>query len=497
MSQSNNYYYLYGVERVGLASGYKYFGKADWYKLGTESLLRSQNDDGSWGGKWGSQVVSTSFALLFLSRGRHPVLVNKLEFDGDWNNRPRDMAMLSRWMSRKFEKEMAWQIINLQVPVSQWHDAPLLYLSGSKPPKFTDEDLQKLKEFVHQGGTILSVAECPRAGGMAFATAMKRVYADLFPEYELKPVAKDHPLFGRETAFDVETRVDLQMLSNGVRPLVIHSDDDLSLSWQLKLYDQGEHHFQAFANIASYVTDKFNLRHRGVTHWPGKPDVTPAATIKVARLKHAGNHDPEPLAYVRFARHLLAETGIGLEVLGPIDIGSLPASGAKVATLTGTGKLTLTDAQKQALKAFVTGGGTLLVDAAGGNDEFANSATDVLQTLFEGRWRVVPSTAPMHNIKGLQDQRITYRRRTQSKLGAAAGPRVRSIEVGDRHAVILSRLDITGGLVGYQSYAVDGYSPGGEEDPGGAYRILRNLLFHAVPSAREQMTLTGEQVSAE
>ena len=46
------------------------FGTHRWYEEGARLLLKMQRADGSWGG----DVVSTSFALLFLARGVVPVV---------------------------------------------------------------------------------------------------------------------------------------------------------------------------------------------------------------------------------------------------------------------------------------------------------------------------------------------------------------------------------------------------------------------------------------
>ena len=43
-------YYLYGVERVGLASGMKCFGSIDWYNTLCKVVLAGQDQDGAWGG---------------------------------------------------------------------------------------------------------------------------------------------------------------------------------------------------------------------------------------------------------------------------------------------------------------------------------------------------------------------------------------------------------------------------------------------------------------
>src|ERR1035437_6101871 len=53
-------YYQYGVERVGLACGYKYFGAHDWYKETASTIINSQKEDGSWG-----NTCDTAYSLLF------------------------------------------------------------------------------------------------------------------------------------------------------------------------------------------------------------------------------------------------------------------------------------------------------------------------------------------------------------------------------------------------------------------------------------------------
>src|SRR5207248_428698 len=43
-------YNLYGLERVGLASGMKHLGSHDWYRELAETVVSAQQRDGSWRG---------------------------------------------------------------------------------------------------------------------------------------------------------------------------------------------------------------------------------------------------------------------------------------------------------------------------------------------------------------------------------------------------------------------------------------------------------------
>ncbi len=484
-SGRHRYYYLYGIERVGLASGYRYFGRSNWYKLGARQILASD----VLRSKGLSKVAGRNglsgdgndvcFSLLFLARGRNPVLFNKLQFQGDWNNRPRDLAAITRWISRNFEATVNWQIINTQVPVEQWHDAPLLYLSGSKEPRFTQREMEALRTFVHQGGTILSVTEC---GGKGFSEGIRKVYEDLF-DYEMVPCAPTHPLY--RTHYPLSGQPKFYEISNGVRPFVLHTDVDLALAWQTRRAATLPQHYKIAVNLAAYVAGKGSLngdlRPRGMSHWPEAPApaAPAAASVKVVRVKHAGNWNPEPLALERLARMVGSRTRLQVNVLEPVSADKLPASGARVALLTGTGELRLSASERSALEKFVKDGGTVFVDAAGGRVDFANSVVALLRSMYGPRGlRPLRAGSELLNLKGFQITSAQYLPETQQRLRMTL-PNLKAVEVDGRPGVLFSAEDLTAAMIGIRSHDQNGYAPGTLEKPGTAYQILRNVLLLA------------------
>lgn len=75
-------YHLYSIERTGALARKERIGKWDWYAEGASRLLAAQGEDGSWNGSYGP-VVSTSFALLFLSRATEQTYGTKYRVGGD------------------------------------------------------------------------------------------------------------------------------------------------------------------------------------------------------------------------------------------------------------------------------------------------------------------------------------------------------------------------------------------------------------------------------
>jgi len=483
-------YYLYGVERVGLASGYKYFGKADWYKLGATQFLRAQQANGSFGGGGhGGALANAAYGLLFLIRGRNTVLFNKLEFEGDWNNRPRDLAALTRWLNKNYEGTVNWQIINLSVPVAEWHDAPILYISGSRKPKFSDEHIKALRTYVQEGGTIFSVTECR---GVAFTVEMAAVYKKMFPQYELTAAPENHKLY--DAVVPMRTRRNrprFKIVTNGIRPLIVHCDEDLSKEWQLQNSATSRAAFETAANVYMYFTDlRGSIRARGTTPWPAAPaKFTPKAVCKIARLKYNGNYDPEPLAFTRFALMMAHQYKIRVDVTQPTAIADLAASGAKLATLCGTKAFALTEAEITALKAFVAGGGTLFIEAAGGDlgssmsttttpsQGFAKAAKDAIAKLSTERLSRVRPSSPIYTVPEMEIKTVSWRRATTLTMSVVKTPKLQAVTIDNRPAIIFSDLDISAGLLGTAGLTVHGYRAGTLEEPGSAFEIMRNITI--------------------
>jgi hypothetical protein len=72
----SHYYYLYGLERVGMLGGINSIGMHNWYIDGAKFLVGAQNAEGWWNGMGEpgpSDTIDTCFALLFLKKATMPV----------------------------------------------------------------------------------------------------------------------------------------------------------------------------------------------------------------------------------------------------------------------------------------------------------------------------------------------------------------------------------------------------------------------------------------
>ena len=476
-----NTYTMYGIERIGTASGRKYFGTKDWYQIGADVLVKHQAADGSINGGPGGPIPSTAYALVFLARGRAPVLMNKLEYGqvaglgkkdagGDnWDERPRDIANLAHWVGHQEEAYLNWQVVNLQVTPEELHDAPILYISGPNALEFNAQEIDKLRKYVEEGGMILGNADCHRD---IFSKSFIDLGKKLFPKYEFRQTPPNDFLY-TEQFKDFRNKPKVMELNNGVRKLmVLVPDMDPSRGWQTRSSGTQEAAFGLGANIFLYAVDKKNLYAKGDTYivLPSSA-ITSTKNIKVARLDLGDNADPEPGGWPRLAAifHNTFKTDLKVDLIKPEALADY-----KVATLTGTNKLALSQPSRDAIKKFVEGGGTLIVDAAGGDAAFADTAEAELSQIFsDKKIDLLPSNHLVYNEPGATMEKVGWRNFAIDKVADKHKPKLRGIEFGNRIGVFFSREDLSAGLVGEPVDGIYGY------DAATATTLMSGMLLYA------------------
>ncbi|MCA9557475.1 MAG: DUF4159 domain-containing protein, partial [Myxococcales bacterium] len=389
----SNAYYLYGIERTGVAGGRRTLGGADWFAEGADAALRAQREDGAFPLGY-SEEIGTALTTLFLVYGGAPPAFAKLQHgaDDDWNLNPRDVANLTRRMWSAYERPLNWHTVGIDEPVESF-ESPILFVSGSKAARFDDAQVATLRDYVERGGMI--VAE-PADGSPAFRASMVELLGRLFPAKDfpgvtLAPVADDHPIY-TVVKHAWKARPKLSAASDGVRTVFVLSEGYLAADWQTDQVESDA--FPLAMNLLFHATALRPLEGRFATV-PLPEDAAPkrSGEVVVARVKHDEGLDWDVAkhAWDRLRPYAEHATGLSLRARPAVTLGAaaIPDE-VDLLHITGRRAMALSPTEQAALQVFVANGGTVLIDAWGGSDDFAASARAMVEQVFSA-----PYSPPM------------------------------------------------------------------------------------------------------
>lgn len=480
-------YSYYGVERVGMASGIRFFKNRDWFVDGATSIVKAAQGSGQWG-----DFPSTCFGLMFLSRGHVPVWINKLMIPGaSWNNRPNDLYFLSQYLSDLREDEVNWQVVPINTTVDRWLSAPLLYLASDEALKLSDEQKAAIKRYLDLGGTLWCN---PDAGSQPFIASVEALAKELFPRYPMRNLPADHPFYNALVQVPPAAGQNIRGVSNGARELIILPTRDWGMDFQREEDPRRSVAWKIASNIFLIFTDRGVLPDRLDDTFVNRDKSRSASgSLMVARPRYEGAWLPEPGGWVQLSNHLYNRTGLELAFTPasdkqdapaeerPLDLDKLADSNAPLVHLAGTAAYTLTDAQIQAIKAYTERGGTVLVETVGGQGDFAKNIEAQLQQALGSAPFPLAADQPIISGQGLTGgtdcRRIDYRRYTVITLSLGRRPLLAAFFVNDRPAIILTREDLTLGAMGVRNWGVIGY------EARSATNLLSNIVLYAQQSA--------------
>jgi hypothetical protein len=473
------FYCLYGLERTGRLTGQRYFGNHDWYRVGCEWLVANQRPDGSWQGAgelrqfdhW--PVVATSFSLLFLSKGRTPVLLTKyahgpLEAEA-WNNKRSDARHVVEFAGRELFKRqpMAWQAFDPRLqentPVNNRRLAaelvlsPVVYLNGHYL-RLRPADVEILKDYIENGGFIFAEACCNAAGkGKEFDADFRALVAQLCPGAKLEPLPRGHPIWEGKFLVTPDDFPELLGVQQGCRTVIVYSPQAVSGYWENNDFqsEKGRKAFHLAANVIAYATGLEPPRPKLTKVelvGDGQRDEIRRGFLKVAQLQHGGDYKPAPKAM----RNLMTEMRkLGLDVV--LETEEADPTTDKIVDhrflyMHGRNNFAIAPDKLEHLRFTLKSGGLLFADACCGAKKFDESFRALMAALWaEDKLKLEP-IPPDDELFGkeLNGEAITTvkcrREGPDGKRPEAeyrdVAPALEGVKFNGRWVVIYSRYDI-------------------------------------------------------
>jgi len=476
---TNTLYYLYGLERAGRLSGRRFFGKHDWYREGVHYLVFGngrQARDGSWTGNgFGEKdpVVATSMALLFLSKGLAPVLINKLKYgppderdpdevaNNNWNRHKNDVRNITEYISTRddWPQLLTWQTVemrkmirpgvDLEEAVAALEQAKVLLIAGHNSPRELLKDPRQykiLKRYIDRGGFILAVGNCE--ADSEFDSGIRELARKMFTrrddqgvvhvDAELKRLPRDHAVYRSAHPLGPHyEELQLWGVDYGCRTSMIYvpvqqnGAFDLSClwdKWTLQGRNNPHQRFQRLLslslrlgeNILAYATGREppqKLQARDDPNRKGVADNIERGLLQVAKIIHTGDWDVAPRALRNLLIGLNAENGLTASTkqrnLRPADKNVFRYP---VLYMHGRNRFSLSKTSRDKLRTYLTErGGLLFADACCGSREFDASFRELMKQLFPDKpFQQIPPTHELFTTKIGFDVKTVKRRMPES-----------------------------------------------------------------------------------
>ncbi|PQO36880.1 hypothetical protein C5Y96_06870 [Blastopirellula marina] len=502
-------YYLYGIERVGRLSGRRFMGTHDWYREGAELLVAWQDSlDGTWKGtgvvEQSNPLVSTSFALLFLAKGRRPVLVSKLRYTAnqDWNPHRHDLNNLNRHVESLWQQKMTWQVVDVSAVKSAEDllQTPVIWISGKDGFQITPKQEELLRQYIEGGGFIFAEAGC---GGQKFDTDFRAMLKRILPDSSFRLLPPDHPVWFAEQAVNPDFTVPLWGLDACCRTSVVYTPEDLSCYWELygsrsfldddkisiKVRNQVKAANAMGANVLAYATGrqlKDKLERVELTTDGGVEDELGRNVLKVAKIQHLGGSDDAPAALANMVRVAGEQLDLRFDIEKPmVTLQDDTHQFYPIMFMHGRRDFGFNSEQRKNLKEYLERGGFLFADSICASKPFTVAFRRELAAIFpDAKLEAIPIDHPLLSTGygGFDITTVTLndpQTRNSNEEGLKSvrresSPELEGLFINNRLAVVFSPNDLSCAMESGASLQCKGYV---KED---AARIATNILLYAM-----------------
>ena len=392
------------------------------------------------------------------------------ELTEDWNLAPNDTLEF-----HKRARSKSFMYMPTQTTLAEFSYDPALMpailLSGVREVKFTPTVINRLRQYVLDGGMIV----CDSVYGSPwFYESSLKVFDDMFPESRFRVLPPDHPLYHITTDIEKVTyrsggegehgKPYFEGLYIGSRIGVLVSKYGLGcgLAGEMKVFEQlekkglkpkaysEESARQIGENLAPYIVGYGRVGEaEGKAELFGAMDQdAPTSEFVFAQVKHDGHWNTHPGAARQLLTRLEKDSAIPVNLKRvSVDLERDDTSAYPFLLFTGLDDFVLTTKQIQTLRRHVNQGGTLVINNGLGLAAFHQAAVREMRRVFPAdEFRLLPQTheiyRSLHTIT-----RVKYTPTLMKDQGAKlqGRPVLFGVKVAGKLRVIYSPYDLEGG----------------------------------------------------
>jgi len=341
-------------------------------------------------------------------------------------------------------------------------DIPLLYMPGDYDFALSDAEVNNLRKFILDGGTVLFNAA---RGRDEFTRAVAREMRKVFPTKPFMKLPPDHPIYN--TRYRVNQ---VMALANGVQtsqPPEVYSIDigtraavilvplGLSASWCGVPYQEGGKHVvgesaqRLGVNIVAYVLGNTEYGRFLGQEFPIFTGHTREGDVfRFALARYRGSWDIYPALQNSLLQGLAVKTGIGVDYspivvdLADPRIGEFP-----LIFMTGHYDFELSDQEIANLRDYLNRGGMLLASAATGLKPFTTAFKRELARVFPDNTMVkLPPTHQVFSHGWIRIDQVEYTPPALRDDPLLAYPEFQGLFIDGRIAVLFTHYDLMTGV---------------------------------------------------
>lgn len=408
----------------------------------------------------------------------------------DWNMVPADCQSLLRASYRHLNMEYKVESVSLKNFNATPAEIPVLYFSGGRSLKFTDEDRETLRRYLLAGGMAWfdSVVGSP----YFYKSALSELRQTL-PEAQIRRLPDDQPIFHMvddAMRLRTKTKSDVTPVLDGVyigsRVAAVVSPYGLGAGWDntapdlIKQADYYDHpsSVRLGLDLVAYAMGYFRVgqSHAKAQIYSEEDAIPNSDPVVFAQVRTSGVWNTEPGGANNLLRFMKRNLSVKANYLTrTVKLDTDPLSDYSFLYLSGISDFSLDDAEVSALRGYLSGGGFLIVNNSLGLDEFGRAVyREIHKVLPDAAFEKLQPDHPVFQQGPFKLETVRYTLAARAKYPALKTPLLEGLKVNGQIRVIYSPFDMAAGWQGDDHPLAYGY------DSGDALRLGADLITYCL-----------------